>query len=65
MVQNLIDMEIFNSRTHQVFNMNITLKLKGNVLRMAFLALSTLQEWTVLIFRRNALSSYTGWQIIL
>jgi len=38
MVQNLIDIEIFNTRTHQIFNMNITLKLKGNVLRMAFLA---------------------------
>lgn len=38
MVQNLIDMEIFNTPTHQIFNMNITLKLKGNVLRMAFLA---------------------------
>jgi hypothetical protein len=44
MVQNLIDMEIFNTPTHQIFNMKITLKLKGNVLRMAFLAVCTLQE---------------------
>jgi len=65
MVQNLIDIEILNTRKHKIFKVNIALKLKGNVLRMAFLAVCTLQEWTVLIFQKNALSSYTGWQIIL
>jgi len=44
MVQNLIDIEIFNTRTHQILKVNITFKLKGNVLRMAFLAVCTLQE---------------------
>jgi len=44
MVQNLIDIEILNTRKHKIFKVNIALKLKGNVLRMAFLAVCTLQE---------------------
>jgi hypothetical protein len=35
----LYETEIFNKRTHQIFNINITLKLKGNVLRMVFLGI--------------------------
>jgi len=29
--------EIFNTRTHQIFDINITLKLKGNELKIVFL----------------------------
>jgi hypothetical protein len=33
----IYDTEIFSTLTHQIFNMYITLKLKGNVVRMVFL----------------------------
>ena len=44
--------EIFNTRTQQIFNMNIKIKLKEND-KIFFLGVSSMQYWPVLTFRKN------------